>query len=133
MRGADEQRVVVALGGVVGQAESLGEAFAADAGEKNFIRSGGAGGVAEDVAGFVVAEHNGFAGGAEDHEAGAGGAGVALDIGLELAQIESAIGIEGSGDRRKNTFEEHETILISNRKRGNWKDAESCCNPTRAL
>ena len=105
VRGADEEGVVLVVGGVFGEAKGFGEAFAGDAGEQDFFRSSGVGGVAEDVAGFVVAQHDGFAGGTEDDEAGAGRAGVVLDVGLELAQVEAAVGVERSGDRRENAIE----------------------------
>ena len=105
VRGADEDGIVLMRGGVFGEAEGFGEAFAGDSGEENFFRRGGVGGVAEDVAGFVIAEHDGFAGGTEDDDARAGSAGVVFDVGLELAQVEAAVGVEGSGDRRKDAVE----------------------------
>ena len=106
------------LGGVFGEAEGFGEAFATDAGEESFLRRSGIGGVAEDVAGFVVAKHDGFAGGTEDDEAGAGSAGVALDVVLKLAQVEAAVGVERSGNRGKDAVEKHGTIVMSYQKCG---------------
>jgi hypothetical protein len=121
--GTDEDGVVLKLGGICGEAESFREAFAADAGEEDFVGAGGGGDVAEDVAGFLIAEHDGFAGGSKDDEAGAGGAGVALDVMFELAQVEAAVGIERSGDCREDAFEKHGTIVMIQ----GGGQGKSCC------
>ncbi len=59
---AREDGVVLLVGGVFGEAESFRYAFARDSGEKNFVGCGGLARGVQDVARFVVAEHDGFSG-----------------------------------------------------------------------
>ena len=92
---ANNDGVVAEAGGGVGEVESGGDAVAGDAGDENLFGSGGFGGGAEDFAGFVVGEECGFAGGAEDDEAGGGGLGIAGMFAASLRGLRRPSGWKG--------------------------------------
>ena len=73
---------------------------------------GGSGdGVVQGLAGLIVGEGCAFAGFCEEQHSGSGGAGVAIDVVLELLEVDPAIGIERRGNGDENSFKEHGTIF----------------------
>ena len=88
------------------------DAFAADAGDENFLRRGGFGGYAQYVAGFGVVQGDGLAGGTEEQQPGKQAARVVGDVGFKLAEIDALVRIERRGNGGKNALDQHGFIVV---------------------
>jgi len=107
MRGANHRDVITEPGSVFGEVQGLDRGFDSRTCDQQFIRRcGGTGGLQHSTALFIR-QKNGFAGRSKHHQAGDRRLRIALNIVLELLVIDTAVGIKGRTDRRKDAMQQH--------------------------
>ena len=121
MRSSHQHGIVLLLSRIFHQAQGFGQALPPNPGEQHLIGRGSFSGVAQNLARFLIPQHDRFARRTENNQASRGRAGVTLDIMLEFAQVKPSIGIKRSRNGGKYAFKQHVSILASNRKTGNRK------------
>ena len=100
---AHHRDVVTEFRGVLGEAQCFDRGLDSGTRDQHFIRGGGSTHGLQHIAPFLVGEQNGFTSRAFDDDACHGSAGITLDVGFKLFEIDLTVRIERRGDRRKNT------------------------------
>jgi hypothetical protein len=109
--GADQDRIIVEPGCLLGQLDGGPYAFAPNAGDEHLFRRGGFRSRAQDLAGFGVIQHDSLSGGSQNQHSRQQAARVVGHIGFQFAKIYPLIRVKRRRDRGKDTLNQHEFIV----------------------
>ena len=113
VRSAHHGNVVAQFGGVFGKPQSLNRRLDARARDQHFVRRSRLARGLQHIAPLLIGKQNGLAGRTEHDDARARRARIALNIALELFEVDVAVRIERRGDGRKNTVKKHDSPRAS--------------------